>query len=495
MTNKTIHTEAAIIGAGIIGTSIARYLSRYKCDVIVIEKEADVAWGTTKANSGLIHPGYVGEEGTLRLSTCHEGSVLFRKNAEELDIPLKNSGSLLNIFSKAQISDLEILKEKGQKYGVRGLRIIKNEGSFLKTMEPHISEHVVASLYSPEHSYTSPYEAAIALFENSMQNGVRYLFSSKVVGIDYNSPVKKFVIKTKNTAHAYGQDHDVVCDYVINAAGVFADKISNMIGDFSYRIRPVKSQYFLFDSDAQGLVRRPNIRHPDESDTKTKGMIVGPTIDGNILVGSNFEKSSKDGLFTSTDALNDIKDKLSLMIEDMDFRKVITTFAGIRASADTGDFVLGPSKANEKFIHASGIQSPGLTCAFIIAEIIAGFLKEKGLQLAKDPKFVPVRKKMPKINRADYMANNAMHEDEKDWGEIVCRCEKVSKAQIVDAVQKGAVTLDGIKFRTRAQMGRCQGAYCSLKIMDIISRTAGIPINRITKSGQDSYIARYVIGP
>jgi glycerol-3-phosphate dehydrogenase len=496
MTNKTIHTEAAIIGAGIIGTSIARHLSKYKLDIVVIEKEADVAWGTTKANSGLIHPGYVGEEGTLRLSTCHEGSVLFRKYAQELDIPLKNSGSLLNIFNEAQIRDLETLKEKGQKYGVRGLRIIKNQDAFLKTMEPRISNHVIASLYSPEHSYTSPYEAAIALFENARQNGVRYLFSSKVVGIVYNSPVKKFTIKTKNTlALASGQDHDIVCDYVINAAGVFADEISNMIGDFSYHICPVKSQYFLFDSSAQGLVKRPNIRHPDESDTKTKGMIVGPTIDGNILVGSNFEKSSKDDLYTSTDALNDIKDKLSLMIEDMDFRKVITTFAGIRASADTGDFVLGPSNANERFIHAGGIQSPGLTCAFIIAEIIAGFLEEKGLRLAKDPKFVPVRKKFKKIDKADYMANNAMHACDKDWGEIVCRCEKVSKAQIVDAVKKGAVTLDGVKFRTRAQMGRCQGAYCSLRIMDIISKTAGIPINRITKSGQDSYIARYVIGP
>ncbi len=495
MTIQPLKADVAIIGAGITGTAIARHLSKYKLDIIVIEKEADVAWGTTKANSGLIHPGYVGEEGTLRLSTCHTGSVLFRKNAQELDIPLKNAGSLLNIFDEAQIKDLEVFQKKGIKYGVSGLKIIKNQNSFLKTIEPNISDQVIASLYSPEHSYTSPYEAAIALFENSRQNGTQYLFCSKVVRIDYDHSLKKFIVQTSHASASGGkQTRHVECDYVVNAAGVFADDISKMVGDCSYSIHPVKSQYFLLDSDAKGLVKRPNIRHPDESDTKTKGMIVGPTIDGNILVGSNFEKATKYDCYTSTDELNNIKDKLSQMIDHIDFSKVITTFAGIRASADTGDFVLGPSKANEKFIHASGIQSPGLTCAFVIAEIISDHLEEKGLRLIKDPKFDPVRKRMKKIDQSDYLANNVLHESNRDWGEIICRCEKVSKAQIVDAVKKGAVTLDGIKFRTRAQMGRCQGGYCTLRIMEIISGTAGIPINRITKSGEDSYIASYKAG-
>ncbi len=488
MESNKINADIAIIGAGITGTAIARRLCRYRLKTVVIEKEADVGWGTTKANTGLLHPGHVGEKGTARFEMCRPGSLLFRKNAQELGIPLKNSGSLLNILHKEQLKDLEALLAQGKKVGISQLKIIKNTGPSLKDLEPNIGKDVYAGLYCGEHYYTSPYEAAIALFENASANGVFFLFSQKAENIAYDSITKKFRITTSGGL-GEGSNTLITSDYVINAAGLYADWVSSLIGDFSYRILPFKGQYYLLDSEAAGLVQRPNSLQPAVGETRTKGMVIAPTIDGNVLVGSNYEPSTKEGLHTSENELIEIKDSLAKMIKNIPFDKTITAFAGIRATSDTGDFVLGPSKVNEKFMHAGGIQSPGLTCAFIIAEVIEWHLKQKGLKTEKDPSYKPFRERPKRLDTKDFMANRPLFNEDSDWAEIVCRCEKVTKAQIKEAVAKGAYTLDGIKFRTRAGMGRCQGGYCTLKVLKIISQQTGIPENKITKSGGDSYIA------
>jgi glycerol-3-phosphate dehydrogenase len=490
---NNLKTDVAIIGAGITGCTIARELSKYKITTVVLEKEADVGWGATKVNSGLIHPGYAGVEGTLKLKMCHTGSLLFRKNAEELDIPMVNNGSMLNALNENQTGELERNLKQGEKYGVRGLKIIFNSNGSLKEIEPNISSNVFACLYCEEHYLTSPYEAAIAIYENSKANGVNYLLSLKVTGINYDNISNKFHIDTISTTgnlnKMYGTKTVVEADYIINAAGIFADEISKMAGDGFYRINAVKGQYFLIDSEAQGFVRRPNFRISDPENIISKGMVVGPTIGKNLLVGSTYEATDKYDNFTSAEVLSEIKEKLILMFEEIPFDKVITSFAGLRAIADTKDFVLGPSKVNEKFIDAAGIQSPGLTCSFLIAEMTADFLKQKGLDLLKNPKYVPVRRKAAKLDKEDFIINNALYEEDSNYSEIICRCEKVSRAEIIDAIKKGATTLDGIKFRTRAGMGRCQGGYCTLKVMKILSEELGLPFNEITKSGEDSYIA------
>ncbi|MCL4386380.1 MAG: FAD-dependent oxidoreductase [Cyanobacteria bacterium] len=490
---NNLKADVAIIGAGITGCAIARELSKYKIRTVVLEKEADVGWGTTKANSGLIHPGYAGDEGTLKLKMCHTGSLLFRKNAEELDIPMTNNGSMLNALRKNQIGELEHNLKQGKKYGVRGLKIIFNSNSSLKEIEPNISSSVLACLYSEEHYLISPYEAAIAIYENSKTNGVYYLLSSKVTGINYNNISKKFYIVALNTLgylnKMCGKKIVVETDYIINAAGVFADEISEMAGDGFYSIKAVKGQYFLLDSETHGFVRRPNFRISDPENIKSKGMVIGPTIDKNLLIGSTYEATDKYDNHTSAEVLEEIKEKFLQMFEEIPFDKVITSFTGLRAIADTGDFVLGPSKVNEKFINAAGIQSPGLTCAFLIAEMTVDFLEQKGLNLLKNSKYMPLRKKAVRLNKEDFMLNNALYEKDSNYSEIICRCEKVSRAEIIDAINKGATTLDGIKFRTRAGMGRCQGGYCTLKVMKILSKELGLPFNEITKSGEDSYIA------
>lgn len=490
---NSLKADVAIIGAGITGCAIARELSKYKIRTIVLEKEADAGWGATKVNSGLIHPGYAGDEGTLKLKMCNTGSLLFRKNAQELDIPMVNNGSMLNALQKNQIEILEKNLKQGKKYGVRGLKIIFNRNGSLKELEPNISNNVLASLYCEEHYLTSPYEAAIAIYENSKANGVNYLLSLKVTGINYDSISKKFYIDAQSTLgnlnEMHGKKTIVEADYIINAAGIFADEISEMAGDGFYSIKAVKGQYYLLDSETQGFVRRPNFRISDPENITSKGMVVGPTIGKNLLVGSTYEATDKYDNATSAVVLSEIKEKLLHMFEEIPFDKVITSFAGLRAIADTKDFVLGPSKVNEKFINAAGIQSPGLTCSFLIAEVTADFLKQKGLDLFKNPKYVPVRIKAVKMDKEDFILNNALYEKDSNYSEIICRCEKVSKAEIIDAIRKGATTLDGIKFRTRAGMGRCQGGYCTLKVMKILSQELGLPFNEITKSGEDSYIS------
>jgi len=546
--NNYIKTTVAVIGAGITGCAIARELSRYKVDTLVIEKEADVGWGTTKANTGIVHPGYAGDRGTLRLALCRQGHILFLKNAEELDIPILYSSSLLNAFKKEQIRTLENLLAQGRQYGVKDIRIVLNGNGELKRLEPNISNNVVAALYCGEYYATSPYEAAIALYENATRNEIKFMLSSKVESIYFNKTNKKFYIEVSDTSclnininidrkidgrqkkiqnKSIGKTKSlsktdfknirtIEADYIINAAGVFADEIANMVKDNSFSITAVKGQYFLLDSDVKDLVKNHNIRVSDPKNIRSKGMVVAITISGNYLIGSNYEATHKYDFSTTARELEEIKEKLSEMIVNIPFDKVISTFCGLRAYADTGDFILGPSDKNGQFINVAGIQSPGLTCAFIIAEIILDCLKVAGLKLKKNPRFFPERKKQVKLckeelmesgknlirnknlknesvfkNNQNFLTNNRLYRLNKSYGEIVCRCEKISEAEIIEAINNGATTLDGIKFRTRAGMGRCQGGYCTLRVMKILSRELGIPFTQITKSGSSSFIAKY----
>lgn len=484
---EKIKTQVAVIGAGIAGCAIARELSRYKLDVTVLEKEADVAWGTTKANSGHVHPGYAGYEGTLRLSTCRAGQLLFLKNAEELSIPVKWIGSLLNILLPKQMCELEHLLVQGRKYNVPGLEIIQDRER-LKKMEPNLSDKIIAAFYCHEHYICSPYEAAIATAENAAVNGAKFLFDAKVTAISYENSSRAFFI---TAADFFGRDKVIEAQYIVNAAGIFADDVAKMAGDNSFSITAIKGQYFLLDPEVKNLTKHLNIRIADADNARSKGMYVGKTFHDNSILGSNYEVTDKYDLTTSKISLDEIKHKLSDMIENIPYDKVITTFSGLRAYADSGDFVLGPSAANKNFINAAGIQSPGLTCAFLIARMTADYLKESGLKMPPNPKFVPVREKPPKLDSTDYLSNNSLYQKDKCYGEVECRCEKITEAEIIQAIKNGATTLDGVKFRTRAGMGRCQGGYCTMRVMRIISRETGVPFEKITKSGGNSYIAGY----
>jgi len=479
--NKNIKSNIVIIGAGIIGCAIARRLSRYTNSVIVIEKEADIGWGTTKANSGIIHAGYAGEPESLKLILSPRGNKLFRKNAQELDIPIKKPGSLVNANDESQIAELEKLYIRGLNNGVPNMCIIKGNKK-IRELEPNIKKEVCASLMAKDACIVSPYETVIALYENSRANGISFLFNNNVVKIENNA---KFLIHTEQEI--------IEAEYIINAAGLFTDSIAAMIGDTSFSIKAVKGQYFMIDKE-EDYIRHINFPLAIDKNKKSKGILMTPTIDGNILIGPNYIQSDKDDLSTEDRNYREITDKIGKYFDDIPFDKVITSFSGLRAVSDTNDFIISPSPVNAKFINVAGIQSPGLTCAFAISEMVADILKGVGLRLENNKKFNPLRHGIKRFNQDDPIKSNALFKENRDYANIVCRCEKVSEAEVIEAIRRGATTLDGIKFRTRAGMGRCQGGYCTLRILKILSRELIVPIEEITKKGNGSYIVGKRVG-
>lgn len=478
MNIKSIKKDIAIIGAGIIGCSIARELSRYKETVVVIEKEVDVGWGTTKANSGIIHVGYADKVGTLRLNLSHKGNIIFRKYAQELDIQIKNVGSFVNALDKSQICILEELLDRGKGNGISNIEIITNNKN-IKKIEPNISDKVCAALYTKEACIVSPYESAIALYENARENSIKFLFDSEVSDIIYNKSANLFNIKTPYV--------NIEASFIINCAGVFSDRIAMMIGDNSFSINPVKGQYLVFDVETYGFVNSINFNIPVG---ESKGVLITPTVDKNFIVGPNYEKANRSDVSTTKEGLEGIRQEAEKLFPNIPYNSVIASFAGLRAVSDSNDFIVGPSPVNNKFINVAGIQSPGLTCAFSIAELVIDILKDLGLKLRNNNKFVPVRKRMIKFDKVSLKKKIELFRKNDQYGEIICRCEKVTKAEIVKEIRKGVYTLDGIKFRTRAGMGRCQGGYCTLKVMKILARELNVPFEEITKAGKDSYIVK-----
>jgi glycerol-3-phosphate dehydrogenase len=466
--NNYIKSDIAIIGAGVIGCAIARRLSRYKNPVVVLEKEADIGWGTTKANSGIIHAGYAGEPESLKLRLSPRGNKLFRKNARELDIPIKEPGSLVNANDRSQIAELEKLYTQGLNNGVPNMRLIRGNKK-IREMEPNIKKEVCASILAKDACIVSPYETVIALYENSKANGIDFLFNNNVIKIENNS---KFLIHTDQAI--------IKAEYIVNAAGLFTDNIAAMIGDTGFKIEAVKGQYFLIDKE-EDYIKHINFPLATGKDKRSKGILMTPTIDGNILIGPNYIQSDKDDLSTEDRNYREITDKIGKYFDNIPFDKVITSFSGLRAVSDTNDFIISPSPVNTKFINAAGIQSPGLTCVFAISEMVVDMLKESGLRLKNNKEFNPLRYGIKRFDQDDPIKNNVLFKENRDYANIVCRCEKVTEAEVVEAVRRGAATLDGIKFRTRAGMGRCQGGYCALRILKILSRELNIPIEEITK--------------
>lgn len=466
--------DIAIIGAGITGCCLARELSRYNLTIAVLEKEQDVGWQTTKANSGILHAGYAGEPGSLKLKLTHQGNKIFRQNAPELDIPLKNIGSLVNASSPEGISALEQLYSQGKRQGIQKLSLLRSY-SKIKDLEPAVSSQVTAALYAPDACIVSPYEAAIAAYENARANGAIFLLGFEVQGIKAG---KSFILHSDSMA--------IESDYIINAAGIAAHRIAGMIGDHSFTINPVKGQYILLDRETEGFVSHINFPLTRGREKRSKGILVTPTIGGNTLIGPDYEPLKKIDTETTEQGLARIKNKALSWFPGIPFSQAITSFAGIRAVSDTNDFVISASATNRRFINLAGIQSPGLTCAFAIARMAIGLLQDSGLKVTPNRRFNPIRKSILKLDQSQYRANQALYKTNPGYGRIICRCEKITEAEIVEAIARGARTLDGIKFRTRAGMGRCQGGYCSLKILDILARELGLPLEELTKKGTGS---------
>lgn len=472
--------DVIIIGGGVVGCSVARELSRFDADILLLERGNDVSVGTSKANSGIVHGGYDAKPGTLKAKFNVAGNAMFDALARELDFPFKRNGSMVLCFDKADIGKLLELKEQGVKNGVQGLYVLEGYEA-VKAMEPYVSENVVAALVVPNGGIVSPYEMTIAYAENAATNGVEFRFGSEVTAIDKIDGGLQVTCADGFTAQA---------KYVVNAAGVYADVINNMISPDKMHITARKGDYELLDKTCGYMASHTLFQMPTKMG---KGVLVTPTCHGNILVGPTAtDVTDKDDVATTPEELASAFDRALLTMPSLNRRNIITQFSGLRAHLDTDDFVIGESAAVKGLYNVAGIESPGLSSAPAIAVHVAEEIAQK-LSLGKNANFVAERKGIPHFATLSDEERQKLVAENPLYGRIVCRCETVTEGEIVEAIRRkpGAVDMDGVKRRTRQGMGRCQAGFCTPRVMEILSRELGVPMTEVTKRGGNS---QFVIG-
>ena len=408
------------------------------------------------------------------------GNEMFDDACESLNVPLLRVGSFVIAFGEEDEKELNNLLERGRANGVPGLEIISGERA--REMEPKLSDDVTAALWAPTAGITCPYELTIAMSENARANGADILLRKRAVAIDYAND--EFTVKFEDGT-------SVSAKYVVNAAGVYADEVARLIGDDSFTISPRKGEYMLLDKQAL-CVGTVIFQTPSKLG---KGVLVSPTVDGNIFAGPTAQdKVEKNDTQTTPEGLAELK-KFSLKsVPTLNLRQVITSFAGVRAQPSTGDFIIRPSDKNARFIHAAGICSPGLSSAPAIAEYVRGLIKEAGADTAERADAIYVREHAKPFRQMDAEERAEAYKRNPLYGRIICRCETVTEAEIVDAIHRGATTVDGVKRRTRAGMGRCQGGFCAPRVMEILSRELGVPTESLTKFGGKSYMVAGKLG-
>ncbi|MCR1974536.1 NAD(P)/FAD-dependent oxidoreductase [Clostridium sporogenes] len=468
--------DVTIIGSGVTGAAVARELSKYNLKTCVVEKAIDVASGTSKANSGIVHAGEDPIPGTLKAKMNVRGNEMFDKLQEEIDFPFKRNESFVLCFDEKDIEKLEELRQRGLKNGLPDTMEILNREEALK-LEPNLSEYVVAALRLPTGGIVSPYEFNIALAESAAMNGVEFKLETEIIDIEKKQD--GYILKTNKD--------DIETKVVVNAAGVFGDKINNMVSEKKYHITARKGEYLLFDKTVGDMVQRTIFQLPTKMG---KGVLVTPTADGNLLLGpTSVDVEEKDDFETTREGLDTVAEKAKLSIKEIPMRQVITSFAGLRAHEENSDFIIGEAEDAENFINAIGIESPGLTSAPAIGEYIREMIVEK-LKPEENKEFNPIRKDIPKFREMTNEERKEMIKENSAYGKIVCRCEVVTEGEIRDAIRRplGAKTVDGIKRRTRAGMGRCQSGFCSNRIVEILAEELGIKRNEVTKFGGNSKI-------
>lgn len=467
--------DVIIIGAGVSGAATARELSRYKVNACVIEKEEDVCCGTSKANSAIVHAGYDAATGSLMAKLNVRGNQMMEQLAKDLDFPFKKNGSLVVCLHEEDMPNLQALYDRGVANGVKDLRILNREE--LRAMEPNISDDAYAALYAPTAGIVCPFNLNIAMAENACVNGVEFKFDTEVTGLH---PIEGgWAIETNQGTFE--------TKYVVNAAGVYADRLHNMVSAKKIHITPRRGDYCLLDKTAGHLVSKTIFALPGKFG---KGILVAPTVHGNLILGPTaIDIEDKEGTNTTREGLDQVITKCGMNVKNIPMRSVITSFAGLRAHEDGHEFLIGELEDAPGFIDCAGIESPGLTSSPAIGEMVAEILREK-LNLEKNENFVATRKgvldpdALSKEERIELIRKNPA------YGNIICRCEMITEGEILDAIHRplGAKSLDGVKRRTRAGMGRCQAGFCSPRTMEILARERHVSMFDITKSGGDSKI-------
>jgi glycerol-3-phosphate dehydrogenase len=474
--------DVVITGGGIVGVSIARELSRYKLRIALLEKEEELAFGVSKANSGIIHPGTQNPPNSLKGRLCVWGNKLTKEICERLGVEFKQVGELIVAFNEQEIETLLRLKKEAELLGVPRLEIVNSE--WLRENEPNLNKEAVAALYAPTAGVVSPYRLVYVLSENAVKNGVEIHTQMLVKGIAYTAAKgsngkERFEIATSKGIFK--------TNYFINAAGLFADEISKMAGIDDFKIRPRKGQEFLLDKKRENLTN--HIIFPLPSKT-SKGILIIKTSDGNPMIGPTaHDIEDKYDLSTSEEGLQEIFASAAKLIPSINRNDIIAYFAGLRPVAGD-DFIIRHEEKVPGFVNVAGIQSPGLTSASAIAVFVSELLKNRGLSAKRKQVFHDSEPKHTHLFTLPLKSIKEVIEKDMSYGDIVCRCEMVSAKEVRDAIRRGARTLDGIKFRTRAQAGRCHGSFCTTRLMRIISEETKTPMTSITKRGAGSEIVK-----
>ena len=467
--------DATVVGAGVIGSLIARELSRCNIKVALLERCNDMAMGTSKANSAIVHAGFDAKPGTLKAKFNVEGTALMPELCKTLSVPFKPVGSLVVAFSDEEMETVKELLERGVKNGVPGLEIYDREK--LREVEPSISEEAKGALWAPTAGIVCPYELTIAAVENAVVNGVEFKRNFEVKSIDFDG--NEFTVSDGKESFS--------TKVVINAAGVYCDEIAAMIGDSSIHTVPRKGEYMLCDKTIGGLAKHTIFQCPSKMG---KGVLVTPTVDGNLLIGpSALDIEDKEDTSTTAVALESILETAKKSVPVLTTREVITSFAGLRAHCDRDDFIIEESEKNANFINVAGIESPGLSSAPAIAVYVKNMVAGK-LGATEKADFNPVREDPVRFRHMSNEERKAIIAKNPAYGRIICRCETITEGEILDAIRApaGARDVDGVKRRTRAGMGRCQGGFCGSKVVELLAKELGVEINEITKFGGDSKI-------
>ncbi len=468
--------DVIIIGAGVTGAAVARELSRYETNVCVLEKEEDVCCGTSKANSAIIHAGYDCEPGSCMARMNVRGNEMMDQLCKDLDIPFKRNGSLVVCIHKEELPGLKDLYDRGIKNGVPGMKLLTREEAL--EMEPNLTDSVEGALYAETAGIICPFKLNIAMAENANVNGVDFRFNTRVENITRGSD-ELWHLRTNNGEYT--------ARYVVNAAGVYSDVFHNMVSSKKINITERRGEYYLLDRAVGGHVSHTIFPQPTKYG---KGILVAPTVHGNLLVGPTaIDQEDKEATNTTQYGLGEIAEKASENVKNLPLRSVITSFSGLRAHEDSHEFVLGEVSDAPHFIDCAGIESPGLTSSPAIGEYIGNMLRDK-MELKEKNNWISTRKDVLDPKKLSIEERNELIKKNPAYGQIICRCESVTEGEILDAIHRplGARSLDGVKRRTRAGMGRCQSGFCSPRVMDILSRELGLPLTEITKSGGKSNI-------
>jgi glycerol-3-phosphate dehydrogenase len=466
--------DAAIIGCGVSGANIARRLSAYNIKTAILEKAADVSFGTSKANSGIIHGGFHHNKKYLKARLEIQGSLMFDQLRRELNFPFRRCGIIVAALHEEEMKAVEHLYMQGVENEVIGIELCSRQR--ILELEPKLSADAVGGLYAPGGGIIEPYRFVFALVESALKNGVQLFTNFKVEKTSHNGDYWSICAE---------DGREIKARYAINSAGLFADEVSKTFGAEEFTISARKGEYFLLDRLTKACPSKVVFPVPT---AVSKGMLVIPTVEGTALVGPTADAvDDKNDFSTTTKRLEQILISGKTMIPSLSQNDVITSFAGLRPCLGE-DFYIEASKKAPAFVQVAGIQSPGLTASHAIGEYVKNILLDMGLQLTEKPGWNPNVEDRPLARNLSLNELDSLIAKDKAWGNIVCRCENVSEAEIVQAVKLGHSTLDGVKYFTRAQMGRCQGGFCTYKIIKIIMRETGFSWNEVTKHGGKSRV-------